>query len=59
MVFHSQEMLEPDAIIKRTFHIGGAKYVIFHGTQGLIEHICVKEWQDGEVINAGIKRTVP
>ena len=46
-------------LIKRTFHLGGSKYVIFHGSQGLIEHIYLKDWEDGEVKNKGIKLSVP
>ena len=30
-------------VIKRTFHLGGSKYVIFLGTQGLTENIYLKE----------------
>ena len=48
-----------DGIIKRTFHLGGSKYAIFHGTQGIIKNIYLKEWDDGEVINKGIKLSVP
>ena len=47
------------AFIKRTFHLGGSKYVIYQGSQGLIENIYLKEWEDGEVKNQGIKLLVP
>ena len=43
------------SVIKRTFHLGGSKYVIFQGSQGLIENIYLKEWEDDEVKNQGIK----
>ena len=46
-------------VIKRTFYIGGSKHVIFQGSQGLIENIYLKEREDGEVINQGIKLSVP
>ena len=46
-------------VIKRTFHLGGSKYVIYQGSHGLIENIHLKEWEDGEVKNKGIKLTVP
>ena len=39
------------AVIKRTFHLGGSKYVIYQGSHGLIENIYLKEWEDGEVKN--------
>ena len=38
-----------EGVIKRTFHLGGSKYVIFQGSQGIIENIYLKEWQDGKV----------
>ena len=46
-------------VIKRTFHLGGPKYVIYQGSHGLIENIYLKEWEEGEVKNEGIKLTVP
>ena len=48
-----------EGVIKRTFHLGGSKYVIFLGIQGLTENIYLKEWEDGEVKNKGIKLTIP
>ena len=41
--------------IERTFHLGGPKYVIYQGSHGLIENIYLKEWEDGEAKNQGIK----
>ena len=46
------------AVIKRTFHLGGTKYVIYQGSHGLIENIYLKECEDGEK-NQGIKLLVP
>ena len=46
-------------VIKRTFHLGGSKYVIYQGSHGLIENIYLKEWENGEVKNQGIKLSVP
>ena len=48
-----------EAVIKRTFHLGGSKYIIYQGSHGLIENIYLKEWEDGEVKNQGIKLSVP
>ena len=42
-VFNPNEGKE--GIIKRTFHLGGSKYIIFHGSQGLIRNIYLKEWR--------------
>ena len=36
-----------DLEVRKTYHIGGSKYVIFHGTKGFIENIYVKDW-DGK-----------
>ena len=41
------------AVIKRTFHLGGSKYVIYQGSQGLLENSYLKEWEDAEVKNQG------
>ena len=46
-------------VIKRTFHLGGCKYVIYQGSHGLIKNIYLKEWEDGEVKNQAIKLSVP
>ena len=48
-----------EAVIKRTFHLGGSKYVIYRGSHGVIENIYLKEWEDGEVKNQGIKLSIP
>ena len=48
-----------EAVIKRTFHLGGSKYVIYQGSYGLIENIYLKDWEDGEMKNQGIKLSVP
>ena len=40
--------------IKRLFHLGGSKYVIYQGSRGLIENIYSKEWEDGEVKNQSL-----
>ena len=37
------------AVIKRTFHLGGTKYVIYQSSYGFIENIYLKEWEDDEV----------
>ena len=49
----------PALYIKRTFHLGGTKYVIYQGDQGIIQNIYLKEWEDGEVKNQGIRLSVP
>ena len=50
---------EAQAVIKRTFYLGGTKYVIYQGSHRLIENIYLKEWEGGEVKNQGIKLSVP
>ena len=41
------------------FHLGGSKYVIYQGSYGLIENIYLKDWEDVEMKNQGIKLSVP
>ena len=48
----------PAPFIKRTFHLGAKKYVIYQGDQGIIQNIYLKEWEDGEVKNQGIRLSV-
>ena len=50
---------DAQTVIKTTFHLGGTKYVVYQGSHGLIENIYLKEWEDGEVKNQGIKLSVP
>ena len=38
---------------KRTYHLGGKKYAVFHGPNGLINQIHLKEW-DGKTITSGM-----
>ena len=47
------------AFIKGTFHLGGTRYVIYQGSQGLIENIYLKEWEGGQVKNEGSRLSVP
>ena len=41
--------------IKRTFHIGGYKYLVFLGKRGIVEDILLKEWDGKKVLNQGVK----
>ena len=43
----------PPEEFKRTYHIGGKKYVVFHGPEGIIEKIYFKEW-DGKRTTSGL-----
>ena len=42
---------------KRTYHLGAKKYAVFHGGQGLIEKIHLKEW-DGKTVNSSVGLSV-
>ena len=42
-------------VIKKTYHIGGKRYLVFHGRYGQIEDIIIKEWDGEKVTNPGIK----
>ena len=39
--------------VRKTYHIGGTKYLIFHGSNGLIENIYFKDW-DGKKVNSSV-----
>ena len=38
----------------RSFHLGGTKYLIFHGPNGFVENINLQEWEDGKIVNRNI-----
>ena len=40
---------------KKTYHLGGRKYVVYYGPKGLIEEIYIKEWDGEKVTMEGIK----
>ena len=44
---------------KRSFHIGGKRYVIFAGPNGVIQNIYFKEWDGHKVLNQGIVLNIP
>ena len=44
---------------KRSFHIGGKRYIIFAGPNGLIQNIYFKEWDGQKVLNEGITLNIP
>ena len=44
---------------KRSFHIGGKRYLIFTGPNGLIQNIYFKEWDGQKVLNQGIVLNIP
>ena len=43
---------------KHTFHIGAKRYLIFHGENGLVENIFIKEWDGKKVTNKGVQLNV-
>ena len=52
------EMIDLKAPFKRTFHIGGNKYIIFTADKGLIQQIQIKEWDGQKVIKKGVKLNI-
>ena len=42
-----------DLEVRKIYHIGGSKYMIFHGTKGFVENIYLKDW-DGKKINSSV-----
>ena len=45
-------------VIKKTYHIGGKRYLVFHGRYGQIEDIIIKEWDGEKVTNPGVKLNI-
>ena len=45
-------------VIKKTFHIGGKRYLVFYGRFGQIEEVIVKEWDGEKVINLGVRLNI-
>ena len=41
-------------VVRKTFFIGGQKYLIFWGNKGFITDIYIKEFANGKVINEGV-----
>ena len=46
------------ATYRRTFNLGGKKYVVFHGEAGQVQSIHLKEWDGQHVTNPGIKLNI-
>ena len=44
------EIIDLNAPFKRTFHIGGDKYIIFTADKGVIDQIQIKEWDGHKVV---------
>ena len=42
---------------KRIYHLGGKKYAIFYGPQGIIQDIYIKDW-DGAVVKTSMKLNI-
>ena len=51
----SSENQSPE--FKRTYHLGGRKYLIFHGPQGIIRDIYIKDW-DGVSVKTSMSLNV-
>ena len=45
-------------ILRKTFFIGGQKYVIFGGKNGFIINIYIKEFANGKAINEGVQLNI-
>ena len=51
--------IQSNTAYKRSFHIGGKRYIIFAGPNGLIQNIYFKEWDGQKVLNQGITLNIP
>ena len=52
------EIIDLNAPLKRTFHVGGDKYIIFTADKGVIDQIQIKEWDGHKVIKKGVKLNI-
>ena len=43
--------------VRKTYHIGGTKYMIFHGFNDVIESVYFKDW-DGKKVNSSLKLNI-
>ena len=46
-------------VLRKTYYIGGQKYVIFWGNKGFITDIYIKEFANLKVINEGVHLNIP
>ena len=46
-------------VLRKTYYIGGQKYLIFWGNKGFITDIYIKEFANGKVINEGVHLDIP
>ena len=44
--------------MKKTYHLGRFKYLVFYGKHGLLEEINIKEWDGEKVIREGVKLNI-
>ena len=52
------EIIDLKAPFKRTFHVGGDKYIIFTADKGVIDQIQIKAWDGDKVIKKGVKLNI-
>ena len=52
------EVIDLMAPFKRTFHIGGNKYIIFTADKGVIDQIQIKEWDGDKITKKGVKLNI-
>ena len=45
-------------VIRKNYHLGGKRYLVFYGPSGHIEDIILKEWDGQKVTNQGVKLNV-
>ena len=48
----------PPEVIRKNYHLGGKRYLVFYGPSGHIEDIILKEWDGQKVTNPGVKLNI-
>ena len=47
-----------NSVIKKTYHLGGTKYMVLFGQQGMNEEIHLKEWDEEKVTREGVRLNI-
>ena len=52
------QSIKPPEVIRKNYHLGGKRYLVFYGSSGHIEEIILKEWDGQKVTNPGVKLNI-
>ena len=52
------QSIKPPEVIRKNYHLGGKRYLVFYGSSGHNEEIILKEWDGQKVTNPGVKLNI-